>query len=64
MPSSSGNGRPQTLGLRQNLFDQMHLIEVTDLPFVTLLSPLSVAVVRQRTHNDAPSPMVGETSDV
>jgi peptide/nickel transport system substrate-binding protein len=51
-------------GLRQNLFDQMHQIYVTDFPFVVLFSPLRVAVVRQGTHNDVPSPMMGETSNV
>jgi peptide/nickel transport system substrate-binding protein len=51
-------------GLRQNLFDQIHQIEVTDMPFVVLFSPLIVTVVRDGTHNYAPSPFIGETSDV
>jgi ABC-type transport system substrate-binding protein len=44
-------------GLRHNLFDQMHQIELTDLPFITLFSPLNVVVVRRRAHIDAPSPI-------
>lgn len=51
-------------GLRQNTFDQMHLIEVTDFPFIVLFSPLRVTVVHKGTHNDAPSPMTGETINV
>jgi peptide/nickel transport system substrate-binding protein len=51
-------------GLRQNVFDQMHQIYVTDLPFVVLFSPLIVTVVHQGTHNYAPSPFVGEMGNV
>jgi peptide/nickel transport system substrate-binding protein len=51
-------------GLRQNLFDQMHQIYVTDFPFIVLFSPLIVTVVHKGTHNYQPSPMIGETIDV
>jgi peptide/nickel transport system substrate-binding protein len=51
-------------GLRQNLFDQLHLIEVTEFPFIVLFSPLRVAAVHKGTHNDAPSPIGGETINV
>lgn len=51
-------------GLRQNLFDQLHLIQVTDYPFVVLFSPFIVTVVHKGTHNYAPSPIIGETINV
>jgi peptide/nickel transport system substrate-binding protein len=51
-------------GVRQNLFVQMHLIFVTDFPFITLFSPLTVTVVHKGTHNYQPSPFIGETINV
>jgi peptide/nickel transport system substrate-binding protein len=51
-------------GLRQNLYDQMHQIDVTDFPFITLFSPESITVVSKRAHNDQPSPILGETANV
>ena len=51
-------------GQRQELFDQLHQIYVADLPFIVLFSPLIVTVVRDGTHNYAPSPFIGETSNV
>jgi peptide/nickel transport system substrate-binding protein len=51
-------------GLRQNLYDQMHQIYVTDFPFITLFSPESITVVSKRGHNDEPSPILGETTNV
>jgi peptide/nickel transport system substrate-binding protein len=51
-------------GLRQNLYDQMHEIYVTDFPFITLFSSESITVVSKRVHNDEPSPILGETTNV
>jgi peptide/nickel transport system substrate-binding protein len=51
-------------GLRQNLYDQMHQIYVTDFPFITLFSPETIIVVSKRAHNDEPSPILGETTNV
>lgn len=51
-------------GLRQNLFDHIHQTYVTDLPFIVLFSPLIVTVVQNGTHNFAPGPVIGETSNV
>jgi peptide/nickel transport system substrate-binding protein len=51
-------------GLRQNLYDQMHQIYVTDFPFITLFSPESITVVSKRAHNVEPSPILGETTNV
>jgi peptide/nickel transport system substrate-binding protein len=49
------------LGLRQQLFYQIHHIYLTDFPFITLYFPLDGAVVRKGTHNYQPSPFTGET---
>jgi peptide/nickel transport system substrate-binding protein len=51
-------------GVQQNLFNQMHLIQVTDFPLIVLFSPLTVSVVRNGIHNYAPSPFIGETVNV
>jgi peptide/nickel transport system substrate-binding protein len=51
-------------GLRQNLYDQMHQIYVTDFPFITLFNPESITVVSKRAHNDGTSPILGETINV
>jgi len=51
-------------GVRQQLFEQMHQIYLTDLPFITLFSPLDLAMVRKGTHNYQPSPIAGETVNI
>jgi ABC-type transport system substrate-binding protein len=51
-------------GQRQSIFDQEHLIYVTDYPLIVLFSQLDVSVVRKGAHNYAPSPFVGATINV
>jgi peptide/nickel transport system substrate-binding protein len=51
-------------GLRQQIFEQIHQIYLTDFPFITLYFPLDVAVVRKGTHNYQPSPLTGETVNI
>jgi peptide/nickel transport system substrate-binding protein len=51
-------------GLRQQIFQQIHQIYLTDFPFITLYFPLDVAVVRKGTHNYRPSPFTGETVNI
>ncbi len=51
-------------GLRQQIFEQIHLIYLTEFPFIPLYFPLDVAVVRKGTHNYQPSPFTGETINI
>jgi peptide/nickel transport system substrate-binding protein len=51
-------------GVRQQLFVQIHQIYLTDFPFITLFSPLDLAIVRKGTHNYQPSPIAGETVNI
>ena len=51
-------------GVRQQLFGQIHQIYLTDFPFITLFSPLTLAIVRKGTHNYQPSPIAGETVNI
>jgi peptide/nickel transport system substrate-binding protein len=51
-------------GVRQQLFDQIHQIYLTDFPFITLFSLLNLAMVRKGTHNYQPSPIAGETVNI
>jgi peptide/nickel transport system substrate-binding protein len=51
-------------GVRQQLFDQIHQIYLTQLPIIVLYSPLDLAIVRQGTHNYQPSPFAGETVNI
>ncbi len=51
-------------GVRQQLFEQIHHIYLTDFPFITLYSPLTLAMVRKGTHNYQPSPIAGETVNI
>jgi peptide/nickel transport system substrate-binding protein len=41
---------------RQQIFNQIHQIYLTDYPFVTLYSPVDLAVVKNNTHNYLPNP--------
>ena len=42
--------------MRQQAFDQLHQIYLTDYPFVTLYAPTDLAVVKNNTHNYLPGP--------
>jgi peptide/nickel transport system substrate-binding protein len=41
---------------RQQIFNQIHQIYLTDFPFVTLYSPPDIAMAKKNTHNYAPGP--------
>ena len=41
---------------RQNIFNQIHQIYLTDFPFITLYSPLDMSMVKKGTHNYLPAP--------
>ncbi len=43
--------------LRQQLFNQIHEIYLTQLPFIMFYSPLDLTIVRKGTHNYLPSPI-------
>jgi peptide/nickel transport system substrate-binding protein len=51
-------------GLRQQIFQQIDQIYLTDIPFIPLFFPLDVAVVRKGTHNYQPSPFARETVNI
>jgi peptide/nickel transport system substrate-binding protein len=51
-------------GQRQQIFEQIYQIYLTDFPFIPLYFPLDVAVVRKGTHNYQPSPFTGETINI
>ena len=42
--------------LRQQAFDQLHQIYLTDFPFVTLYAPTDLAVTKNNTYNYLPGP--------
>jgi peptide/nickel transport system substrate-binding protein len=42
---------------RQQVFDQIHQIYLTDFPFIVLYGPEDIAMVKNGTHNYAPGPM-------
>jgi len=42
--------------VRQNIFNQIHQIYLTDFPFITLYSPLDMSMVKKGTHNYLPAP--------
>jgi peptide/nickel transport system substrate-binding protein len=41
---------------RQQIFDQIHQIELTDFPFIVLYAPYDIAMVKNTTHNYSPAP--------
>lgn len=41
---------------RQQIFNQIHQIYLTEFPFVTLYGPTDIAVVKNNTHNYLPGP--------
>jgi peptide/nickel transport system substrate-binding protein len=52
-------------GERQQIFDQIHQIYLTDFPFITLYSPTDISMVRKGTHNYLPGPVgAGETVNI
>ncbi len=51
-------------GVRQKIFDQIHQIYLTELPFIVLYSPIDSSIVRKGTHNYQPSPFAGETVNI
>ncbi len=42
--------------VRQQAFNQIHHLELTDIPFVVLYSPLDQGISKNTTHNYAPGP--------
>jgi len=51
-------------GVRQQIFDKIHLIYLTEIPFIVLYSYRISSMVRQGTHNYLPSPIEGETVNI
>jgi peptide/nickel transport system substrate-binding protein len=51
-------------GVRQQLFEQIHQIYLTDFPFIVLYSQTSVSIARKGTHNYLPSPIEGDTINI
>jgi peptide/nickel transport system substrate-binding protein len=51
-------------GVRQQLFNQIHQIYLTQFPFIVLYSSLDPSIVRKGTHNYQPSPIEGETVNI
>jgi peptide/nickel transport system substrate-binding protein len=46
-------------GVRQQVFDQLHYIYLTDFPFITLFSTPVIEIARKGTHNYQVSPFFG-----
>jgi peptide/nickel transport system substrate-binding protein len=42
--------------VRQQAFNQIHNLELTDIPFVVLYSPLDLGIAKSTAHNYAPGP--------
>jgi peptide/nickel transport system substrate-binding protein len=51
-------------GLRQQLFNQIHEIYLTQFPFIVLFGSPDVSIMRKGTHNYSPSPINGETINI
>jgi peptide/nickel transport system substrate-binding protein len=51
-------------GVRQQVFDQIHHIYLTEFPFITLYAPLLPGIVRKGTHNLLGSPFEGGTINI
>ena len=49
-------------GSRQNIFTQIQMIYLAQLPFIVLFSTQGIAMVRKGTHNYQVSPFSGETN--
>lgn len=51
-------------GVRQQIFEQIHQIYLTEFPFITLFSPLTGDLVHKGIHNFQPSPIAAETVNI
>ncbi len=51
-------------GVRQQIFEQIHQIYLTEFPFITLYSTQDLALVRKGMHNYQPSPIEGGTVNI
>jgi peptide/nickel transport system substrate-binding protein len=49
-------------GARQEIFDQIHQIYLTEFPFIVLYSPLDIGLVHKGTYNYQSNPFNGETN--
>lgn len=47
---------------RQQIFNQIHDIYLTEFPFVTLFSAPTIMIVRKGTHNYMPGPYVANNN--
>ena len=45
-------------GARQNLFEQIHLIYLTDFPLIFFFDEVDLYMLRKGTHNFQPSPLM------
>jgi peptide/nickel transport system substrate-binding protein len=51
-------------GVRQQIFELIHQLYLTEFPFITLYSLTEPSIVRKGTHNYQPSPIAGETVNI
>ena len=51
-------------GVRQQLFEQIHQVYLTQFPFITLFSQTYFSLVRKGVRNYQPSPIAGETVNI
>ncbi len=51
-------------GVRQQIFNQIHEIYLTQFPFIVLFSPTYIGIVRKGTHNYQISPIEGGTPNI
>jgi ABC-type transport system substrate-binding protein/serine/threonine protein kinase len=51
-------------GVRQQEFEQLHYIYLTEFPFITLYSTPALSIVRKGTHNYLVSPFAGNTVNI
>jgi peptide/nickel transport system substrate-binding protein len=51
-------------GERQQIFGQIHVIYLAQLPFITLHSPTILSIVRKGTHNFLPGPFIEDNVNI
>jgi ABC-type transport system substrate-binding protein len=51
-------------GVRQQIFNQIHQVYLTQFPFIVLYSETDIAIVSKGTHNYQISPLEGETDNI
>jgi peptide/nickel transport system substrate-binding protein len=51
-------------GVRQQFFEQIHELYLTEFPFIVLFGALDLAMVHKGMHNYSPSPFAGETVNI